>query len=145
MRAGAAAATLAACAVALAACGDSETEITVNATGPDAEIAAAIEAELDLYGEPIDLSSLPPDQQAQVGEAIDQFPQAAGTVTELTVEDGVVEAATGLEPTADSETTARLICGAIIRGGAERKAENVVLTSGGETLLECEPSDARYP
>ena len=139
------AATLAAGALALAACGDDETDVAVNASGADAEIAAAIQAELDLYREPIDLSSLPPDQQAQIGEAIDQFPQAAGTVTQLTVEDGAVEAATGLEPTADSETTARLICGAILRGGADRRADNVVLTSTGEILVTCEPADARYP
>ena len=94
-----AAATLAgALALALAACGASGAETTVNASGEDAAIAESIQAELDLYREPIELSILPPDQQAQVGEAIDQFPQAAGTVTELTVTDGVVEARTGLGP-----------------------------------------------
>lgn len=134
-----------ACTLGLTACGDTESEVTVNASGADAEVAEAIRAELDLYREPIDLSTLPPDQQAQVGEALDQFPQAAGTVTELTIEDGVVEARTGLEPTGDSPTTARLICGAIIRGGAARSGSHLVLGSSGETIAECTPADARYP
>jgi hypothetical protein len=136
---------VAACAVALGACGDGDNEISVEASGADAEVAEAIRAELELYEEPIELSSLPPDQQAQVGEAIDQFPQAAGTVTVLSVTDGAVEASTGLEPTGESATTAKLICGAILRGGADRSAENVVLDSDGETSAECEPADARYP
>lgn len=139
-----AAATLA-CALALAACGDDEGTTTVNASGADAQIAEAIQAELDLYRDPIDLSILPVDQQAQVGEALDQFPQAAGTVTELTVDDGVVEARTGLEPGGDSPTTALLICGAILRGGAERSGDNVVLGSGGEPIAECAPKDVTYP
>ena len=134
-----------ACSLALAACGDDEGTTTVNASGADAEIATAIQAELDLYREPIDLSILPADQQAQVGEALDQFPQAAGTVTELTVDDGLVEARTGLEPGGDSATTARLICGAIIRGGGDRGAPHLVIGSGGETIAECAPDDANYP
>jgi hypothetical protein len=145
LRAAVAAAAAAACALALAACGDSGGETTVNARGDDAEIAEAIQAELDLYREPIDISILPPDQQAQVGEAIDQFPQAAGTVTELTVTDGIVEARTGLEPGGDSATTAQLICGAIIRGGGERRGAHVVIGSSGETIAECSPGDAAYP
>ena len=134
-----------ACALALAACGDDGGTTTVNASGADADVAAAIQEELDLYREPIDLSILPVDQQAQVGEALDQFPQAAGTVTELTVDDGLVEATTGLEPGGDSPTTARLICGAIIRGGGERKAPHLVIGSNGETIATCSPADAAYP
>jgi hypothetical protein len=145
VRRGLLATTACAGALALAACGDTGGETTVNAKGEDADIAEAIQAELDLYREPIDISILPPDQQAQVGEAIDQFPQAAGTVAELTVTDGIVEARTGLEPGGDSETTATLICGAIIRGGGERRGAHVVIGSGGETIAECSPGDASYP
>jgi hypothetical protein len=145
VRRAAVASAVLACAVALAACGDSEGETTVNASGADAVIAEEIQGELDLYREPIDLSILPVDQQAQVGEALDQFPQAAGTVTELTVDDGVVVAETGLEPGGDSATTARLICGAIIRGGGARSGAHVIVGSSGETIAECTGADANYP
>lgn len=101
--------------------------------------------ELDLYREPFDLSSLPAEQQAQVGEAIDQFPQAAGAVVELVVEDGIAEASTELEPSDGTAITARLICGALIRGGADPRGDNRVLGAGDELLAECERADTNFP
>ena len=134
-------------AVALAACGDSGPQTEVTASGDeDRGIADAVEEELALYSEPFDISALPVDQQDQLAPVYDAFPRAAGSVEELTVSDGAIEASTDLPVDEDSEITARLICGALVRAAARDDASSHrVLGSGDAVLLECGPSDAEYP
>lgn len=134
----------------LTACGDSQPTISVSTvSAADGELAVAIEAELHAYSEPFDLSALPAAQQAQLGAVIDNFPQAAGAVTTLSVSDGVVEARTDLEPTEGSAVSARLICGAIYRsidpGGKGDPGGHRVLGAADQVLAECSPDDANYP
>lgn len=137
-------------ALALAACGDSDAEVTVSAASEaDAELAAAIQTELEAYSEPFDLSALPAGPQAQLGAVIDNFPQAAGAVTTLTITDGTVEAATDLDPTEGSLVTGRLICGAILRtiadAGLDDPGGHRVLGSGGSVLADCAGADRNFP
>lgn len=131
----------------LAGCGDSGPQIEVIASGDgDREIAEAVEEELALYSEPFDVSALPVDQQDQLAPVYDAFPRAAGSVEELTVSDGAIEARTELPIDEDSEITARLICAALVRASSRDDApSHRVLGSDDAVLLECEPSDGDYP
>lgn len=134
----------------VAACGDSEPEISVSTdSATDGELGAAIEAELDQYSEQFDLSALPAGAQAQLGAAIDNFPQAAGAVTALDITDGTVVARTELEQNEGSAVTARLICGAILRSiddlGREDPGGHVVLGEGEQVLGDCAAEDKNFP
>ena len=133
--------------VLVAGCGDSAAEIEVVADSEaDRAIAADVEDELALYSEPFDISALPTDQQDQLGPVYDAFPRAAGSVEELTVSDGLVEARTDLPVEEDSEITARLICAAVIRGAGEGNADgHRVLGEGDAVLQDCRAADANYP
>jgi hypothetical protein len=131
----------------IAGCGGSDEETAIEASSPaDEELAAAIVAELDGYNESFDLTSLPPDQQAELGPIVDNLPPAGGGVDTLVVTDGVVEAETGFAPDPESEQTARLICGAIMRSvDPGNRAGHRVLGEGGVVLADCEPEDANLP
>lgn len=137
-------------ALALAGCGDSEADVTVDASSQaDADLAAAIQTELDEYSQPFDLSSLPAGAQAQLGAVIDNFPQAAGAVTALTIADGSVEAGTDLDQTEGTLVTGRLICGAILRTIAyddlDYPGGHRVLGTDGAVLADCTREDKNYP
>ena len=131
----------------IAGCGSESSEIAVTASSDeDREIATGIEDELALYSEPFDISVLPTDQQDQLGPVYDAFPRAAGSVDELVIEDGLVEARTGLPAEEESTITARLICGAVVRGaGREHAAGSRVTGEDEAVLVDCEPADANYP
>lgn len=132
---------------ALAGCGGSGEETEISASSDeDQAVAAAVEDELALYSEPFDISVLPTDQQDQLGPVYDAFPRAAGSVDRLAVTDGAIEAGTDLPIEEESQITARLICGALVRGGAREDASSHRVLGSGETvLLDCEPADANYP
>ena len=144
---------IAACASALvlAACGDDLPEVaTINASSAaDETLAAAIETELSEYSEQFSLTALPAQQQAMIAEVIDNFPQAAGTVSTLDVADGQVVARTGLRADAGGELTARLVCGAILRAiadeGADDPGGHVVLDGEGQPLRDCVHADKNFP
>ena len=62
------------------------------------------------------------------------------------IEDGLVEARTGLPAEEESEITARLICGAVVRGAGRENAAGSRVTGENEAVLaDCEPADANYP
>jgi hypothetical protein len=146
-RLGAPTAVLVAGALLLGGCGGSDEEAVIEASTPaDEELAAAIVERLDSYNDSFDLTSLPPDQQAELGAIVDNLPPAGGGVDVLRVSDGLVEAETGFVLDEETEQTARLICGAIMRSTARgNRAGHRVLGEGGVVLADCEPDDANYP
>lgn len=137
----------AALALAVMGCGDTGARIEVTAAGDeDRVVATAVEEELALYSEPFDISALPADQQDQLGPVYDAFPRAAGSVEELVVDGGVVTARTELPDDDDSEITARLICGAVVRGAGRAGAAGHRVTGEGDAVIaDCSAADATYP
>ena len=131
----------------LGGCGGSDDETAIEASTPaDEELAAAIVERLDAYNDSFDLTSLPPDQQAELGPIVDNLPPAGGGVDTLVVTDGLVEAETGFAPDPESEQTATLICGAIMRSvDAGNRTGHRVLGEGGVVLADCTPKDADFP
>jgi hypothetical protein len=131
--------------VALAGCGSSDPETSVQAATPaDQKLAAAIQDELKVYDRGFDLESMPQAQQDQLAPVVDNLPQAAGGVRTLKVTDGVVEADTDFPDDEEGSATGRLICGAIVRAGASSGRDRV-LGSGDAVLAECQPDDANFP
>jgi len=131
----------------LAGCGGSDDETAIEASTPaDEELAAAIVERLDAYNDSFDLTSLPPDQQAELGPIVDNLPPAGGGVETLVITAGLVEAETGFAPDPESEQTARLICGAIMRSvDADNRTGHRVLGEGGVVLADCVRTDADFP
>ena len=131
----------------LGGCGGSDEEAVIEASTPaDEELAAAIVERLDSYNDSFDLTSLPPNQQAELGAIVDNLPPAGGGVDVLRVTDGLVEAETGFAPDEETEQTARLICGAIMRSvGPGNGSGHRVLGEGGVVLADCTRADASFP
>lgn len=134
-------------ALAIGGCGSGDHQTAVEASSPaDEELAAAILDRLDSYNDSFDLTALPPDQQADLGPIVDNLPPAGGGVDTLVVTDGLVEAETGFAPDPESEETARLICGAIMRSvDRGNRAGHRVLGENGVVLADCKPDDANFP
>jgi hypothetical protein len=136
----------AACAVALAACGNSESKTSVEASTPaDQRLADAIQAELKVYDVGFDLESMPQQQADQLAPVVDNLPQAAGGVQILRVDGTDVEATTDFPDDDEGAVTGRLICGAIERAAGKRDVNARVLGKDDAVLAECSRDDVNFP
>jgi hypothetical protein len=134
------------CAVTLAACGNSESKTSVEAsTAADQRLADAIQAELKVYDKGFDLESMPQEQADQLAPVVDNLPQAAGGVQILRVDGGDVEATTDFPDDEEGAVTGRLICGAIERAAGKQDVDARVLGKDDAVLAECSPDDVNFP
>jgi hypothetical protein len=134
------------CAIAFAACGNSESKTSVEAsTAADQRLADAIQAELKAYDVGFDLESMPQQQADQLAPVVDNLPQAAGGVQILRVDGDDVEATTDFPDDEEGSVTGRLICGAIERAAGKQDVDARVLGKDDAVLAECSPADADYP
>lgn len=116
------------------------------ATPVDRELGEAIAGALDTADAPIDSRLLPPRQLAEIGPILDNLGEIYVDTDVIAVSDGDVVVRTSLEPSEESEVTARLICGAMLDAGANPRG--VVLGAGPEGDVElrtCEQSDRNFP